>query len=455
MSDEAGFGIIEVLISALLVVIISVGVLAAVDAAGRTAATNKARGDASNLASQDQERLRSRTISSLAGLDETTTKTVDGRQYSIRSTGAYIVGTGEGDDCADNDNAPRYLKISSTVTWPGMTVAPVAQHSLRGIPNRSTEGRGSLAVDIDNAGGAGVSGVTVTITGKTTGTVTRAAATNSKGCVVFAFIPSGTYTVSFIQGARITGSNPGVNNVREDAVVADNAIASKSFLYDTPGTANVTYRVGTSSTTTQGNGFTVANAGWGANNTRSFSHSDSTTANSGAVLFPFSGSYEVWSGRCDENRPTTSSGLGSVTIPAGGSGSGDAREFVMTFRVQRRTNSSGTAQYGQVPQNDSKVTLVLTPSISGCTNSINRTSTGVSSAATGSTGTSQTGNYTTWTLPPLPWGTYDVCVAYNNGTSNRSKIEGTISNESVGTSANNTILTIPYNSTGAASNYTC
>ena len=43
LAGEGGFGVIEVLVSALIVVLISLSTLAAIDAAGRTQDTNKSR----------------------------------------------------------------------------------------------------------------------------------------------------------------------------------------------------------------------------------------------------------------------------------------------------------------------------------------------------------------------------------------------------------------------------
>src|SRR4051794_38502137 len=55
---ESGFALIEVMMSALLVAIVSVGVLAGIDASSATSGSTKARGIAASIAQDDQERLR-------------------------------------------------------------------------------------------------------------------------------------------------------------------------------------------------------------------------------------------------------------------------------------------------------------------------------------------------------------------------------------------------------------
>ena len=145
---EDGIGIIEVLVSALIVVLVSLGVFAAIDAAGHTADANKSRSVASSLAQSDQERLRSMTISQVGNLDQTRAVPVDGENYSVRSQGQYVTGPADATDCTSTEQNPKYLKITSTVTWPDIRgVKPVTLDSLRTVPNGSVSGQGTLVVE--------------------------------------------------------------------------------------------------------------------------------------------------------------------------------------------------------------------------------------------------------------------------------------------------------------------
>src|SRR5919204_544579 len=74
---QEGYGLVEVLVSALLVALIAVGVFAGFDAASATSGNNKSRGVAATLAQQDQQRMRAMKLSDLAALaaaPATTTK---------------------------------------------------------------------------------------------------------------------------------------------------------------------------------------------------------------------------------------------------------------------------------------------------------------------------------------------------------------------------------------------
>src|SRR3954471_3142660 len=84
--EQSGFALIEVMVSALIVAIVSVGVLAGIDASSATTGSNKARGIAASMAQDDQERLRSMQPDDLAALRfQSRTVTVDGVNYTVTS----------------------------------------------------------------------------------------------------------------------------------------------------------------------------------------------------------------------------------------------------------------------------------------------------------------------------------------------------------------------------------
>src|SRR4051794_2603468 len=80
LSSEAGFGLVEVLFTALVVLIVSAGVLAGFNATSAATGRAKARSVAQTLAQNDQERLRAMPIATLADVDES-------NNYSICDTG--------------------------------------------------------------------------------------------------------------------------------------------------------------------------------------------------------------------------------------------------------------------------------------------------------------------------------------------------------------------------------
>src|SRR5689334_6733144 len=67
---EEGLLLIEVLISAFLIVIIAVGTFTGIDSANKVQQSLRARSQATTLAQQDEERLRSLTTAQLSNLNE-------------------------------------------------------------------------------------------------------------------------------------------------------------------------------------------------------------------------------------------------------------------------------------------------------------------------------------------------------------------------------------------------
>jgi hypothetical protein len=466
---EDGFGIIEVLVSALIVVLVSLGVFAAIDAAGHTADANKSRSVASSLAQSDQERLRSMTISQVGALGTSTlprTVTVDGEDYSVKSQGQYVTGPADATDCSSTEQNPKYLKITSTVTWPDIRgVKPVTLDSLRTVPNGSLSGQGTLVVGVTDRAGAGLSGLTVNITGASS----ASAVTNANGCAVFGYIPTGSYTINASRAGYVDPSNPTKSTLTGTVVVAADGVASKAFQYDQAGGVTVNYLTvpfgGGATAATTGEGYTIANAGLGALSTKNFMHTSAASASSGLVNFPFTSAYQVWSGNCTENQPPASmfattpptgtlAGPQTALVPKGSSVSVNILEPRLRVRVNRFNNASQTSSQYSTMTADNKTTVKFTSTTTGCATTV--TYNGTNGAVTNQGNTTATGgtsgNYTTFEAI-LPFGSYSVCAAYNGTTTNRaSKTQTAVLNNTPAGTLYGTTITVPYNQT---TGYTC
>src|SRR3954447_6966532 len=98
--EQSGFALIEVMVSALIVAIVSVGVLAGIDASSATSGSNKARGVAASLGQDDQERLRSMQPDDLAAIRlQQRTLSVAGVNYTVESDARPVSDAGKG--CGD------------------------------------------------------------------------------------------------------------------------------------------------------------------------------------------------------------------------------------------------------------------------------------------------------------------------------------------------------------------
>jgi type II secretory pathway pseudopilin PulG len=297
--EQSGFALIEVMMSALLVAIVSVGVLAGIDASSATSGSSKARGIAASIAQDDQERLRSMLPDDLAALRfQRRTVAADGVPYQVDSDARPVNDAGKG--CGDG----TLVKISSEVTWPKMRgVQPVSADSfVAPQPGSFATNQGGLIIQVRNRSGGPQAGLSVSLSGPKS----DSDVTDENGCASFLYIPSGNYTVTLSKPGYVTPSL--VSNVSKVETVPNGSVATDSFDYDQAGqvTANV-------ATIQQGTGLqipddstslVVSQPGLPAPGIKTFAASPpKTTIGTGTILYPFTSSYSVYSGTCAAASP--------------------------------------------------------------------------------------------------------------------------------------------------------
>src|SRR3954469_22752039 len=206
---QDGLGLIEVMVSAALLLVVASGVLSGIEGPAKTATKNETRSQASDLAQQDQERLRSMSFSSLVGYTQTTPVTIGGVTYSRYSSAVWIHDNGDPDSCntQSNTNTGDYLKITSRVTPPATGGPPVQVDSLMAAPPGQYSNKGTLAVLLTDEAAPPVVGQNVSIAGA----VNMAVPTNSIGCAVFGAVDRGNYTVTFSRSGWVDPAS--VSNV--------------------------------------------------------------------------------------------------------------------------------------------------------------------------------------------------------------------------------------------------
>jgi type II secretory pathway pseudopilin PulG len=193
-SSEAGVALMEVVVAAAILAMVAFGVLAGINGAQGSTGREKARSVAASLAEQDQERMRSMQLESLAELNETRPIALDGSTYTVKSEGKWISDTTGGTpSCQNNSKQADYLQISSAVTSNviGTKTKPVLIKSLVAPTVVYSATRGSLAVQVNNRNHAGVPGIAVTIGGPSS----DVQVTNEQGCAIFPYIPVGNYEI--------------------------------------------------------------------------------------------------------------------------------------------------------------------------------------------------------------------------------------------------------------------
>ena len=400
--DQSGFGLIEVVVSSMLLVLVSSGVYLGLDGASATSAVNKHRSLATEIAQQDQDRMRAMAVTELSNYRATSTTRVGAVTYAIASSASWITDDTGTASCTSGQAKAHYLRIASSVTWPGMKIRPVTVESIVAPPAGSFgTNLGSLAVQVRDRNGAGVQGVTVSLSGAQS----YADTTNAIGCVLWGFLPVGSYTVSIAKAGYVDPS--GVATPSRAAGVVGESTSTVAFDYDVGGQIAATYQSLDSSTgrvvAANGTAFTALTSHL-AVPLAPFGDGAPHGAYTSGLVFPFTDPYGVYAGACAGADPTLYGNPAQLAlVPPGGVASVAVREPPVDLLVTQ----------GGRPV--SGATVKLTGTAAGCGALPSRT--------TGADG------YVTDRA--LPYGTYDACVqATVSGTT--YALRGTIANTAPG-----------------------
>jgi type II secretory pathway pseudopilin PulG len=411
---EAGFGLIEVLASVLVVAIVSGAVLTGLEAANRASGRAKTGSVASTLAQNDQERLRILDLQTLSNLDQSTTTTScddTGKAcvpYTITSKANWVSDSSGTQTCGP-DAQVSYLKLTSTVTWPDMrgSKPAVAESVLAPPAGAFSSTQGSLAVQIVGADGVtGVPGVAVNLAGPSP----QSGVTNAQGCVLWGYLTAGNgYTVSFNQSGYV--NTQGVTAVSQPASVVAEAVTTKTFLYDKAASANVSFfaQVPLSSTVTktytnqQTDRLTVTHQSmsspviWGT-------VGSPVASMPIGPLFPFTTKARAFAGDCDGEDPykqtPAETNLGYLPLMAPGATNVAAPIQLPAFDVKVVASPGGGFTTVGTPK------FKAVPTTAGCANPTWTSAAAMTPTAV-STASDDGGRPV---APGFPYGTYTVCA---------------------------------------------
>ena len=237
LASERGFFLVETLVGAVLVAVLAVAMLSAFDGADRVSGRTKMRALAASLAQSDQERLRSMPEATLSNLRQTNSKMVDGVEYDVVSRADWISDPTSTTDCTNNGSAGDYMKITSTVTAPSQpAMAPIVVESVvTPAPGTFSVNQGSLAVNVVDRNGNGISGLSVAINGP----ASASDVTDSRGCAFFGYEPIGSYTVSTTRGGWV--DTQGNQTASKTVSIATQQMSTTTLQYDQAGSMTVTF----------------------------------------------------------------------------------------------------------------------------------------------------------------------------------------------------------------------
>jgi Tfp pilus assembly protein PilV len=239
--SEAGFALIEVVVSAMVLAIVALAVLSGIDAANGASAREKARAVAANLAERDQERLRAMPVALLKDPPAMPPTEVDGVVYTIKSETRWITDDLGGEpSCGSATNQVEYMQIRTTVTSKyvnGKKLKPITVDSLVAPTQEWVEDHGTLAVKVvDRTNVKGVAGIPVAAV--STSFTPPTAVTDATGCAVFKSVPIGSYTLRLNTAGYM--NRDGEQLSEENQTVVAKTISIATMVYDRATSARAT-----------------------------------------------------------------------------------------------------------------------------------------------------------------------------------------------------------------------
>ncbi len=426
LASQAGDTLIEVVISAMLVGLIVVAVLTGFNETNKVSQDERAHDQASVLAAQSDEQLRSDpapALNALVAASHEYTQTVGGTTYTITQSAQFVNGSGETAGCANSKNeteTSKYVDVTSSVKWSalGKVRAPVTQSSVITPPDGS-----GLEVDVTNLGNpeTPVSGVTVKVEGVST-------TTGSKGCVIYTGIPATTTNVEAFKLGYVT-PNGEHKVIAKEVSIAPNIITHYHINLNAGGTITATFTH--KGAAAKGDTFVAFNNKMGVNpefevgstkfsfnaeeeyealtgtTTEGYAEKATTPVKSPSYptgdLFPFTSAWTVYAGDCTENNPLKDGvSPGEAIVPAGGNATATVPTSYVTLNLYQ--GASGTT-----PVSTSQEVKITNLS---CTKLVPNNAIKADYEHRQTTNTE--GHLE---VPYQPFGEFEICVAYNNTSS--------------------------------------
>jgi Tfp pilus assembly protein PilV len=300
LAAESGDTLIEVLISALVIVLVVVATLSGLNNANHATSLDRERSQADALAQQDEDQLHSEPVAKLSELSEThevlaQEVTTGGTRYKIESTAQYKVDSTGTASCTSSTAKADYIETTSTVSWPGITKKSYVVET--GIVSPPADS--ALIVQVLGASGEAVPKMTVEASGPSTITTE----TSADGCAILAVNP-GEYSLNvhragYVDQYGYTESSKDPHYSSSFYVIAEST-AKRSFQFAPAGAIEAKFTGANS----EGDVFVAFNALTTIKEFGKFEYYHATE-NTGAILFPFASKYTVYSGTCEADLPTS------------------------------------------------------------------------------------------------------------------------------------------------------
>ncbi|GAA1941577.1 type IV pilus modification PilV family protein [Agromyces allii] len=240
VGDEAGLGLVEVLVAMLVFAIVAVSVAYSLTFTLSNTRDAKARQIALNLASQEIDEVRA-VGNPFKVHSETTVVTQDGETYTIQRSVAWVTSTGSDLSCNVSGGSYRYKQVNVTVGWAnkGPTGIPARSDTLLAPATRiNAPSTGTILVSVKGADGLPEAGVTPSVS-PSPGTGVTIEPTDVEGCSYILGAAPGSYTVSISRSGYLDVAQQASPSVV--GVVAVGASTAFQFQYDQAASFPVRY----------------------------------------------------------------------------------------------------------------------------------------------------------------------------------------------------------------------
>lgn len=307
--------LIEVLVSASILLTVSTGVVLVLLTSHEQSALQRSKALATDVAQTKLDALRAVGYNDLRPLNETTTLSEGGVQFTVVSTATPVTQSDAPTGCVTS-RARDYMSLKTTVSWAKMgTRKPVVLQTMVAAP---VGAGGGLVVSVTGATGQAIPGIPVSLTPGG-----GAATSDASGCARWDAVSAGSgYALAASVAGYVQPNGQQDVNITGLNIAAEET-AQKSFAYDRGGSVRLRFQqktTGASAWTDVDPDALPADVMLAA--------SDNITkpvvpvagaVGSAGLFYPYSSTaYSVYADNCTAAKPATGSPSLSTLITAGG-----------------------------------------------------------------------------------------------------------------------------------------
>lgn len=353
LADERGIALLEVIVAAGLVAIISIGTLTGLEGAANSTTNNRLHNQAAVLAAQSQETLRSEPTETLEQLAKETeekpskpytqTKTIENQSFTVIQKVEEVNGATGSTGCTASAKEGEsshaggyYFRVTTLVNWPQLGSREQVQQTSVITPRTGSV----LEVTVDTATSTPepVSGATVDAGGVIT-------TTGATGCVIFPSIDATSTSLTVEKAGYVTATGASKFQANEIAI-APNITTQYQVILSPAGTIKATFTYKKEAKASiEGDTFIAYNSELASGTVAGGTASKyATSASTSDTLSPYSTNWTVYAGDCtSDNAATMSSNAvedGSVKVIGGQTVEVDVPMSYVELAVYKGTKSS-------------------------------------------------------------------------------------------------------------------